>query len=237
MNLPGLHLQILSLLQRSDLFETPPMIYDLYIITDENMGLQRTHAEIAELAIAGGADVIQLRDKSCSSRELTEIARTLRVITRRTSTLFIVNDRLDVAIVSGADGVHIGQGDMRCDVARQIAPPGFIIGVSVSNLNEALQAERDGADYVALSPTFSTGSKQDAGPGRGLTILREICRHVSVPVIAIGGIHKGNVSEVIAAGADGVAVISAVVRSADITAAARDLKNLIRAGREGTGRI
>jgi thiamine-phosphate pyrophosphorylase len=213
------------------------MIYDLYIITDENMGLQRTHAEIAEMAIAGGADVIQLRDKSCSSRELTEIAGTLLVITRRTSTLFIVNDRLDVAIASGADGVHIGQGDMRCDVARQIAPPGFIIGVSVSNLNEALQAERDGADYVALSPTFSTGSKQDAGPGRGLTILREICRHVSVPVIAIGGIHKGNVSEVIAAGADGVAVISAVVGAADITAAARDLKNLIRAGREGTGRI
>jgi thiamine-phosphate pyrophosphorylase len=212
------------------------MIYDLYIITDENIGLQRTHAEIAEQAIAGGADVIQLRDKSCSSRELTEIARTLRGITRRTSTLFIVNDRLDVAIASGADGVHLGQGDMRCDVARQIAPPGFIIGVSVSNRKEALQAERDGADYVALSPTFFTGSKQDAGPGHGLTILREICRHVSVPVIAIGGIHPGNVSEVIAAGADGVAVISAVVGAADITAAVRDLKNLIRTGRAGTGR-
>ena len=204
------------------------MNYELYIITDENIGLQRTHAEISELAIAGGADAIQLRDKSCSSRELIRIGRTVREITRRSSTLLIVNDRLDVAFACGADGVHLGQGDMRTDVARQIAPPGFIIGVSVSNVDEACRAEREGADYVALSPTFSTGSKPDAGPGHGLEMLREIRQNVSVPVIAIGGIHRGNVREVIAAGAEGVAVISAVVGAVDITAAARDLKNLIR---------
>jgi thiamine-phosphate pyrophosphorylase len=204
------------------------MNYDLYVITDEIVGLGRTHAEIAERAIAGGADVIQLRDKSCSSRDLIRIGRALRAITRRCSTLFIVNDRLDIALACGADGVHLGQGDMRCDVARQIAPPDFLIGVSVSNVDEACQAEREGADYVALSPTFSTGSKPDAGPGHGLDMLRKIRQNVSVPIIAIGGIAHHNAGEVIAAGADGIAVISAVVGATDITAAARDLKNLIR---------
>ena len=204
------------------------MNYELYIITDENIGFRKTHAEIAQLAIAGGADVIQLRDKSCSSRELLRIGRTLRKITCRSATSFIVNDRLDVAIACGADGVHLGQGDMRTDVARQIAPHGFIIGVSVSTVDEAVLAEQEGADYVALSPTFSTLSKPDAGPGHGLEMLREIQRNVSVPVIAIGGINRVNICEVIAAGAAGVAVISAVVGAVDITAATRVLKNLIR---------
>jgi thiamine-phosphate pyrophosphorylase len=203
------------------------MNFDLYVITDEQIGLQRTHAEIAGLAIAGGADAIQLRDKSCSSRELIRIGRVIREITRRSATLFIVNDRLDVALACGADGVHLGQGDMHTDVARQIAPPGFIIGVSVSTVDEAFLAEEEGADYVALSPTFSTGSKQDAGPGHGLSMLREIHRKVCVPVIAIGGINRENIPEVIDAGADGVAVLSAVVGAVDITAAARELKTLI----------
>ena len=203
------------------------MNFELYVVTDEDIGRGRTHAEIAELSIAGGADAIQFRDKSCSSRELIRIGRTLREITRRSSTLFIVNDRLDVALACGADGVHLGQGDLRADVARQIAPPGFIIGVSVSRVEEAMQAGQEGADYVALSPVFSTGSKQDAGPGHGLFVLREIRRHVSIPVIAIGGINRDTIPDVIAAGADGVAVISAVVGAADITAAARDLKTLI----------
>lgn len=209
------------------------MNFELYVITDENIGRKKTHAEIAQLAIAGGTDVIQLRDKTCSSRELIRIGRTLCAITSRGSTLFIVNDRLDVALTCGADGVHLGQGDMRTDVARQISPPGFIIGVSVSTVDEAVRAEREGADYVALSPTFSTVSKPDAGPGNGLEMLREIRRNVSVPVIAIGGINCENICEVIAAGADGVAVISAVVGAADITAAARDLKNLIRQCKAG----
>jgi len=200
------------------------MNLDLYVITDEIIGKGRTHAEIARLAIAGGADAIQFRDKSCAGSEQVRI---LCEITRRSSTLFIVNDRLDVALACGADGVHLGQGDLRIDVARQIAPSGFIIGVSVSTIEEAVQAEREGADYVALSPTFSTGSKPDAGPGQGLGMLREIRENVSVPVIAIGGIHRENIPAVIAAGADGIAVISAVVGAPDITAAARDLKNLI----------
>ena len=203
------------------------MKYDLYIITDEAIAGGLTHAEIAERAIAGGADVIQLRDKVCGSRKLCQIGRALRTITLKTGTLFIVNDRLDVALACEADGVHLGQDDIRADVARQIAPPGFIIGVSVGTIDEAIRAEQDGADYLALSPVFSTASKNDAGPGRGLIVLREIRRSVSVPVIAIGGITMDNVREVITAGADGVAVISVVVGSKNITAAAQELRKRI----------
>jgi thiamine-phosphate pyrophosphorylase len=203
------------------------MKYDLYVITDETIAGGLTHAEIAERAIAGGADVIQLRDKVCGSRKLCQIGRTLRTITMKTGTLFMVNDRLDVALTCGADGVHLGQDDIRVGVARQIAPPGFIIGVSVGTVDEAIRAEQEGADYLAVSPVFSTASKNDAGPGRGLIVLREIRRSVSVPVIAIGGITMDNVREVIMAGADGVAVISSVVGSKNITAAAQELRKRI----------
>jgi len=208
------------------------MKYDLYVITDETIAGGLTHEEIARRAIAGGADVIQLREKVCGCRELCRIGRALRTITMETGTLFLVNDRLDVALACGADGVHLGQDDIRVGTARQIAPPGFIIGVSVGTVDEAIRAEEEGADYLALSPIFSTDSKKDAGPGRGLEVLREIRQNVSVPVIAIGGINLENVREVIAAGANGAAVISVVVGSGDIIAAARELKKKICESRE-----
>jgi thiamine-phosphate pyrophosphorylase len=211
------------------------MNLELYVITDEAAGGGRSHADIARQAASGGADAIQLRDKSCSPQELLRAARELRAITRRSGTLFIVNDRLDVALASGADGVHIGQGDMRAGTARQLAHEGFIIGVSVGTVEEALQAVQEGADYLALSPTFPTASKDDAGPGHGLDRLREIRRAVVIPVIAIGGINRRNAGDVIAAGADGIAVISAVVSCTDIAAAARELKDLVRECRRSVG--
>ncbi|WP_292426759.1 thiamine phosphate synthase [Methanoregula sp.] len=207
------------------------MNLDLYVITDETIAAGRTHTEIARLAIAGGADAIQLRDKCCGTRELCRTGRQIREITRKTGTLFIVNDRLDVALACGADGVHLGQGDLRVDVVRQLAPRSFVIGVSVGNAGEAVNADKAGADYVTLSPVFSTTSKNDAGPGHGLAALREIRAEVSIPVIAIGGISRDNVGAVIGAGADGVAVISAVVGQSDIMAAARDLKDRITAAK------
>jgi thiamine-phosphate pyrophosphorylase len=206
------------------------MKLDLYIITDEAIaGL--SHAEIAQQAIEGGADVIQLRDKSRCCSELCQVGRVLRSITEKTGTLLIINDRLDAALACGADGVHLGQDDMRVDTARQIAPPGFIIGISAGTVEEAKEAEQDGADYIAVSPVFSTTSKDNAGPGHGLDRLREISRNVSIPVIGIGGINADNVGDVIAAGADGVAVISAVVGARDITAAARKIRALISAAK------
>lgn len=212
------------------------MNFELYVITDEKIAGGRSHAEIARQAALGGADVIQLRDKTCSTLDLLRTARDLRTITRMSGTLFIVNDRLDVAIASGADGVHLGQDDMRVSTARQLAPPGFIIGVSVGTVEEAVRAGREGADYLALSPTLSTASKEDAGPGLGLVRIREIRRAVSLPVVAIGGINRQNVQDVIAAEADGIAVISAVVARTDITAAARELKDLVRECKRSMGR-
>ncbi len=134
-----------------------------------SLGRGRTHAEIARLACAGGADAIQLRDKCCSMRDLCRTGREIRETTRKTGTLFIVNDRLDVALACGADGVHLGQGDLRVDVARQSAPRPFIIGISAGTVAEAVAAEEAGADYVVLSPVFSTASKDNAGPGQGLS--------------------------------------------------------------------
>ena len=212
------------------------MNFDLCVITDEIIACGRSHVEIAQRAVAGGADVIQLRDKTCSPLALLRTARDIRSITRKSGTLFIINDRLDMAIACGADGVHLGQDDMPLSTARQLAPPGLIIGVSVGSVDEAEQAEREGADYLALSPTFSTASKNGAGPGHGLDRLREIRRAVSIPVIAIGGINRQNAGGAVAAGADGVAVISAVVASPDITAAARELKDIVQESKRSVGR-
>ncbi|MGB9176679.1 MAG: thiamine phosphate synthase [Methanoregula sp.] len=212
------------------------MNFELYVITDETIACGRSHAEIARQALRGGADVIQLRDKGRSCTELAGIGREVAAIIWKAGAVLIVNDRLDVAIACGADGVHLGQDDMRVSTARQLAPPGFVIGASVGTVEEAKEAEQEGADYLALSPVFSTTSKEDAGPGHGLEGLREVCRAVTIPVIAIGGINRRNVPDVIAAGADGIAVISAVVASPDITAAARDLKDLVRESKRSMGR-
>jgi thiamine-phosphate pyrophosphorylase len=212
------------------------MNLDLYVVTDEKIGGGRSHTVIAQRAIAGGADVIQLRDKTSSPLELLRAARDLRTITRKSGMLFIINDRLDVAIACEADGVHLGQDDLPVSTARQLSPPGFLIGVSVGTVQEAMDAEQEGADYLALSPVFPTGSKDDAGPGHGLDRLREIRRAVSIPLIAIGGINRQNAGDVIAAGADGIAVVSAVVASPDITAAARELREIVQESKRNMGR-
>ena len=212
------------------------MDYDLYVITDEAIAGGRSHAEIARLAVLGGAGIIQLRDKMRSCEDLVIVGREMGAITRKAGAVLIVNDRLDVAMACSADGVHLGQDDMRVGTARQLAPPGFIIGVSVGTVWEAAEAEREGADYIALSPAFPTTSKDNAGPGHGLDRLREIKRTVSIPVIAIGGINRQNVRDVIVAGADGIAVISAVVARPDIAAAARELKELVRKSKRSVGR-
>jgi len=209
------------------------MAYDLYVVTDEDIGRGRSHVELARAAATGGADAIQLRDKNLSGRALFEAAVAIREITHDAGSLFIVNDRLDVALAAGADGVHLGENDLPIRGARRIAPPGFIIGASVSSVATAVGAAEEGADYVALSPTFATGSKGDAGPGHGLAMLAAIRSAVALPLIAIGGITAENVADVITAGADGIAVISAVVGEDDVATAARDLRARIVAVKAG----
>ncbi|MGD0818926.1 MAG: thiamine phosphate synthase [Methanomassiliicoccales archaeon] len=203
------------------------MRYGLYVITDEGISHGLSHVEIARKVAEGGADVIQLRDKARTGKDMLSIALQIGEIARSSGVTFIVNDRLDLAMASNADGVHLGQEDLPVPFARKVSPKGFIIGTSVRTVQEALIAETEGADYIALSPIFDTPTKSDAGPGKGLERLKEIKSAVSIPVIAIGGIGKSNVCQVLDAGADGVAVISAVVGQKDIAKATAEMRYLV----------
>lgn len=207
------------------------MAYDLYVITDEQIGRGRSHTELTEMALLGGADIIQLRDKKMDSASLYRTAQEMLALTRAAGACFIMNDRLDIALATGADGVHLGQQDMPISEARRIVPRDFIIGCSVGSVEDAIQAEISGADYLALSPIFSTTSKDDAGCGHGLSTLSAIRAATRLPLVAIGGITRENIGSVIASGADGAAVISAVVGEEDVATAAAELKRLITAAK------
>lgn len=203
------------------------MRYDLYVITDEILSKGLSHAQIARMAVAGGADIIQLRDKKRGPKALLDVALEIREITEKADVAFLVNDSVEVALASGADGVHLGQSDLPPRAARKISHADFIIGVSAGCLEEAVKAAREGADYVALGPIFPTSSKSDAGPLCGLGMLKQTRKAVSIPLVAIGGIGLNNVVDVIKAGADGVAMISAIVGQDDVAKAAKDMKAIV----------
>lgn len=210
-----------------------PARWRLYVITDERLGRGRSHLEIAEAAIRGGADAIQLRDKTASSRRLYDIALPLRRLTREAGVPFIVNDRLDIALAADADGVHVGREDLPASVARRIMGPGKILGVSAETVEEAVAAEREGADYLGVGPVFEArGTKPDAGEPMGLDLIARIRRGCRLPIVAIGGIHAENARSVRDAGANAAAVISAVASAEDVAQAARLLK-LVLCGAKG----
>lgn len=209
-----------------------PGQWRLYIITDEKASRGRSHLQVAEAAILGGADVLQLRDKEASSGRLYRVAMQLRKLTRDANIPFIVNDRLDIALAADADGVHVGQADLPASVVREIMGPGRILGVSVDTVEEALLAEKDGADYLGVGPVFEArGTKPDAGEPLGVDRIARIRRHCRLPIVAIGGIDAENAGKVRDAGADAAAVISAIVAADDIARAARRLKGIL----DGTG--
>jgi thiamine-phosphate pyrophosphorylase len=213
---------------RSDVRE-----WEVCVVTDARLSRGRSHVEVAREAIAGGADVLQFREKDAPGRALYEMARQIRRLTEEAGVPFIVNDRVDIALAAGADGVHVGQQDLPATEARRLIGPDRILGVSVTSLEEAQVAERDGADYIGVGPVFEArGTKPDASPPGGLELLAGVCERRAVPVIAIGGINQDNVDRVISAGAAGVAVISAVVGAPDIAAAVRHLKERIHQARE-----
>jgi thiamine-phosphate pyrophosphorylase len=202
--------------------------WSVYVITDELISPGRSHVEIARAAIAGGADVIQLRDKSASSRKLFEDAMEIRHLTWKAKIPFIMNDRLDIALACNADGLHVGQSDLPALVARQLLGEDKILGVSAETVAEALQAEKDGANYLGVGPIFDArATKPDASQPIGLVLLAEIHRQISLPIIAIGGITAANAVETLSAGANGIAVISAVITAPDIQNATRRLKALV----------
>jgi thiamine-phosphate pyrophosphorylase len=203
--------------------------WNLYVITDENLSGGRSHLEIAEQAIAGGADVIQLRDKTASSRKLFDIGTKLRELTSKHQVNFIVNDRVDVALAIQADGVHVGQSDLPASTVRQLIGSQKILGVSAGSLHEAIQAQKDGADYLGVGPIFEARStKADAGDPIGLKLIQDIRKQCKLPIVAIGGIDQENVKEVIQTGADCAAIISAIVSAENIKKITTQIKTIIQ---------
>jgi thiamine-phosphate diphosphorylase len=203
----------------------------LYLVTDERLSRGRDTAEIVRAAIRGGIDVVQLRGKDLPAREQLAIGRALRAITREAGVLFIVNDRVDLALALDADGVHVGQDDLPAEVARQLVGPDKIVGVSAAMIPEAIAAREAGADYLGVGAIYGTATKLDAGAPTGPGLIGTIRGAVDLPIVGIGGIKATNAAEVIAAGAAGVAVVSAIVSAGDPEAAARDLKSRIVAAR------
>ena len=195
----------------------------LHVLTDDVLPSHFTHRELAQLAIAGGADTIQFRQKSGTTKNMIEIAYQMSELCRKAKVAFIVNDRVDVAIAVNADGVHLGQDDLPIPLARKLLGKKKIIGGSAATIREAEKCLSEGVDYIGFGPVYPTGSKFDAGPVSGIRILEEVARKMPLPIIAIGGVTKESVPEVIKAGAYGIAVISAVCCQEKPEAAARSL--------------
>lgn len=192
----------------------------IYLVTED---YAKGRLEYARDALQAGVRIIQLREKKASGKEFLRLAKEMKTLCETYNAVCIVNDRLDIALLSGADGVHVGQDDLPVEEIRKILDERIIVGVSVKNVEEAIEAERKGASYVAVSPVFDTLTKEDAGKGVGLDVLRQIKRQVRIPVVAIGGINRENMVEVLEAGADCVAVVSAITRAEDPTNAASEL--------------
>ncbi len=200
------------------------MEYTLYLVTDSGLSRGRPQVEVVEAALRGGVTVVQYREKSAPTRRMVEEARELRQLCRAAGVPFVVNDRVDVALAVDADGVHVGQDDMPAALARRLIGKGRILGVSACSVEEARRAEADGADYIGASPIFATPTKPDAPEAMGIEGLRALVRAVGIPVVAIGGVNAENAAEIIAAGASGVAVVSAIVAADDVQEAARAIR-------------
>lgn len=201
--------------------------FKLYVIIDGKSSKGRSLVYVARQAIAGGADVIQLRHKEASSKELMKLGRQLRSLTRKEKIIFIVNDRVDIAYGVDADGVHLGQDDLPLEIARSILGKKKFIGISTHSLPQALKAQEKGADYIGVGPVFSTPTKPDYRV-IGTTLIEEMEDRINIPFVAIGGIDETNIGEVIASGARRVAVVRAVCAANDIKAAAKRLKGRLK---------
>lgn len=196
----------------------------LHVLTDVVLQSRFSHIELTKMAISGGADTVQFRQKSGPTREMIDAAGQMRRLCEEAGVAFIVNDRLDVAIAAEAHGVHLGQDDFPIPLARELLGEGRIIGGSAATIEEAKKCLSEGADYVGFGPVFPTTSKDDAGPVSGIEILGKVVSMIRVPIIAIGGVTVENVSEVLRAGAHGIAVISAVCCQENPEGATRALR-------------
>lgn len=204
-------------------------IRGLYLILDIESSKDRNPVQIAQQAITGGARLIQIRDKKNEKGTLLPISIELQKICHESGVLFIVNDHIDLALSCDADGVHIGQNDLPVSMARKLLPSSKIIGCSTATFEEARHAKEEGADYIAVGSVYPTDSKRKTRSAR-LETIQTIKEYLSIPVVAIGGINTSNVADVIAAGADSVAVISAILKSDDIRKASQNLTSILEEG-------
>lgn len=192
-------------------------------MTDAGLAAPRSVVEVVEAALGAGAPAVQLRNKGESARALREVGGVIRALTDRSSALFFVNDRLDVALSLGADGVHLGPDDIPVPAARAVAPEGFLIGYSTDDPEEARRAVGEGADYIGCGTVYRTSTKGDAGAAIGVEGLARVAQAIEAPVVGIGGIDEGRVADVAACGAAGVAVVGAVMRASDVATTVRRL--------------
>jgi thiamine-phosphate pyrophosphorylase len=200
----------------------------LHLLTDTLLQNRFSHVDLTRLGIAGGADTVQFRQKGGSTREMIDLARQMKRLCADAGVIFIVNDRVDVAIAAEADGVHLGQDDFPIPLARKLLGEGCIIGGSAATMEEALICLSEGADYLGFGPVYPTGSKEDAGPVSGTGLLRQVVESIPLPIVAIGGISSQNISDVVQAGAHGIAVISAVCCQDDPEQATRTLYGALK---------
>jgi thiamine-phosphate pyrophosphorylase len=195
---------------------------DFYLVTDSGLSKEGTLSDVKE-AVEAGCKIVQYREKNRSTKEMvSEAAEIKRICSDKA--IFLVNDRIDVALAVDADGVHIGQDDMPIETAKRLLGENKVIGLTVHNTDEAIEAEKKGADYVGLSPIFDTATKKDAGDGIGPDKIKEVKNAIKIPVVAIGGINKENCESVIQNGADSLVAISSVICSDNVK---NEIKNFI----------
>lgn len=197
--------------------------YELYLITDRRFLKGRELKKVVEDAILGGVTIVQVREKDVSTREFYNVAKEVKEVTDHYKVPIIINDRLDIAQAIDAHGVHLGQKDMQLNIARRILGKDKIIGISVGNVKEALEAENNGADYLGIGTIFPTGSKKDVDAIIGIDGLSKIKNNISIPSVAIGGINKANFKDVLNTGIEGISVISGILDEDDIKFAANNL--------------
>jgi thiamine-phosphate pyrophosphorylase len=207
----------------------------LTVVADPEGVRDRSLLDAVRSALAAGAPAVQLRAKHLTARETVELGARILAETSRSGALFFVNDRLDLALATGADGAHLGQDDLPMAAARRIAPAGFLLGGSAETVEQARAMERDGADYLGVGTVYATRSKLDAGAPIGVEGVRAAVAAVGIPVVGIGGIDADNAAAVVGAGAAGVALISAVLAAPDPGEAVRALLRAIERGAAGPG--
>jgi len=207
--------------------------YSLYLVTDSALAKGRPLPDVVRAAVDGGVTCVQVREKGFTSRAYVERLLSVRPLLRERGIPLFVNDRVDVALAVEADGVHLGQTDLPLSMARGVAAGRLLIGVSCESVQDGVDAERGGADYVSVSPVFATPTKTDTASALGLDGVRAVRRAVRVPVVAIGGINATNAADVIRAGADGICVVSAIVSALDPRAAAASLRGIVEGARHG----